>query len=595
MTEPEPATSAPAPPGRHPELEDQLLAFGAARFHHGHWQVEEVGDEANPWGLRTMRTRHEEIHQNLNELTLFGLLLEMTAHRAREGEGSERYSRLLSGLVARCRTTHEVVATYLSSVSYGRTGPPAEVAGDAEYWGYFELGAELSARLPNPALGVLAVWGLGRLAMNPRLPEVLSEKGIQGFFLADLRARDAPDERFLRGMEILDRPFWARAAEQAAAYFGRHPDWEEYFGARAWQLTPAKMMKLEPIPGEERVHVSSGGIDEGFENDVANFLLDQAGSALEAGGMAFVGLQERIEVQKQVRAASNLWVPRLYDSPVILVRSKLERLFYGERLIWRSPPRRARVSDLRNGTPRDFGAYRNIVQEEGFLPLYLRRREDVLANHLFEREDDLPPDPVLCYARKQRQEEDGSISLDVQLLRQPTELITLGMWAEERGGNVGLLVSGSALTSTSPEAVAPWLEHSGGAALSILLDTDPNRILACLEQSWEVLIWHQQEMVEGGGQEVLFLYTVGKQTQPGLGFFRPANSWLADATLRMLDRPALPVTLQATGGRIEGISRELAEMEWTFPLHLAWAAKRYLNEESRFVPERPPPVAGGRR
>jgi hypothetical protein len=591
MKAPQPAGSATSHHLR--ELGDQLLAFGAARFHHGYWQVEDLDDEGNLSSLRMMRTQHEAIHQSLNELTLFGLLLEMVAHLAREGYEAERYSRLLKGLVARCRTTHEVVATYLSSVTYGEVGPPSEVAGDPEYLSYFELGAELSSRLPNPALGLLAVWGLGRLAMSPRLPAVLMEKGIQAFSLTDIRAHETPDERFLRAMEILDQPFWARVAEAAAACFGRHPDWEEYFGTHAWQWRPQKILKLESIPGEDRAHISSGGIDDRFENDVANFLLDQAGIALAAGGMSLVSLTERIEVQKRVRAASDLWVRRLYDSPEILARSKHERLYYGERLTWRSSPRRARVSDLRDATQRDFGAYRNIVEEEGFLPIYLRRREDILANHLFEREEDLPPDPMLCFARKQRQEQDGSITLDVQLIRKPTDLFALRMWAEDRGGNVGLLISGLALTSTRPEVLAPWLEFSGGAALSILLDTDPNRILAHIERTWEVLIWCQQELDEGGGQDMLFLYTVDKQTQPPLGLFRPANPLLADAALLMLDRPALPA-IPKVSGEIEGISPELAEADWwPFPNHLAWAAKRYLNEESCFVPRRPPPPVAG--
>ncbi len=565
-----------------PDLAAELLARGGARFQYGHWSVGHPEGVEVSFDATIRRTRHEELHQTLNDLTTFGLLLQLAVELTKEPREEPRAGPLLTRLVARCRLTQEVFATYLSGESLLRDRVPDELTSSPEYSWYFEIGAELASRLPNRALGVQAVCALVRIAMSPRLPEEVITQGIRQFSLNSLRASDSPDERFLQAIDLLDRNFWVRAAEAARMYFHRHPDWDEYFGTYSSESTLRKFVRIEPsqVPGVAAV--LPGGIDEQLDRDVANFMIDQACFELEAKGMICTTGREQRSVEVQLRQSSGIWVPRPLDLPEELERHKWRRLYFGERLIWRISPLATRVTSLEQMGPEDWVAFGRILRSEGFLPIYIRTREDVLANHSLDSPESLGKAPVLCFLRKQRFLEDGSIGLDLYLIENPANFLSLMSTADHYGGKVGLTLSGQVLTHVAPETTEYWLSWIDGMAVSILLDSDPASILSRLIKEWEVLAWHIEKLSEGGGQEVLFLFSLGGRQAPPLAFFRPANYHLADAALHLFDPPAIPLSVKHTGANILGISTEFAQAEWTFPLHAVWAAKRYLNEECQY-------------
>jgi hypothetical protein len=96
-------------------------------------------------------------------------------------------------------------------------------------------------------------------------------------------------------------------------------------------------------------------------------------------------------------------------------------------------------------------------------------------------------------------------------------------------------------------------------------------------------VWHIQELQEAGGHDVVFVFPVGVQPVPEVGLFRPATYASADAALKLLDPPAIPFTLNELGVNMPDLPDELTRRQWKFPIHLAWAAKRYLNEEYMFA------------
>jgi hypothetical protein len=563
------------------DLAAQILSTGAARFSHGAWTLATGGAEGEDL-LRL--SKHEELHQVLNDLTTFGLLLDALAI-LHQTTPSERWERMLTSLVGRCRTTHETFATYNSSqLGIWHENPINAPKDNPEYSNYYRLGATIVSRLPTKPLGMIALSGVVRLAMNGPLPAAAVEGRWDALRLSDFRAADAPDYRFERCLEMLDAVFWQKAYEGAKALFGLHPQWGSILANPQGVFTPEQYFQFTPLGGG-LAWVGPGGIDQALETAVANYFIDRAAEVLRGQGIPLYSLAQRKQIEASVRDKLPLPLARPNDQRQPAADFKNLRLQSRERLLLRKAPLQSSVRWLHRIEQDDWRAYIRILKEEGSLPVYLRSVEEVRSNHGLAGDDIPNADGVTCFLRKKRLLADESIGLDLHFVNEPERLARLSLHAALEGGEARICVSGRVLLRADSAGAAAWLGAAHGMPMSVLLDADPQRVIEKLNNAWDALVWHIQTFEAAGEQDILFLFPVGTGPVPDLALFRPGTYASLDATLLLLREPAIPLMIRQIGvNTILGLPEATMQKEWNVPLHCAWTANRYLSEEYLFLP-----------
>ncbi|MCB9317584.1 MAG: hypothetical protein H6569_15695 [Lewinellaceae bacterium] len=169
--------------------------------------------------LVQLTTLHESFHSELNNLTVYGFLLQGFAFMVMAGQGAFDRDKFLE-LVERCRVPHEVYATFVSttvlSESFHRKKlePPDFLAAYPEYQTYFKLGVALSSDFQGNYLKELAVTALVIACFQSRAIYEAAIADLSAFYPGMVRSAEFPDRRMDFLAKNLPAGFLADAFEQ---------------------------------------------------------------------------------------------------------------------------------------------------------------------------------------------------------------------------------------------------------------------------------------------------------------------------------------------------------------------------------------------
>ena len=168
-----------------------------------------------------MVAQHEATHSLLNRTTAHGAAILTFGGLARSSNSlrASNAEKCLVGLVDRCRTTHEVVAT--SWGAWAGNGDPDRLLDP--YPGYVDYLDQARAIAPGwlerSDAKALAVLHFCRICMQTRILEQLLEAGTDAFSAGEMSDEDCPDLRFALLRETLDRAGWAELEEEGEERF----------------------------------------------------------------------------------------------------------------------------------------------------------------------------------------------------------------------------------------------------------------------------------------------------------------------------------------------------------------------------------------
>lgn len=143
-------------------LQGQADSHGA--HHHLGWETypgAQGGDaDAN------LTTLHESFHNELNNLTAYGFLLQVYALLTKSDQQQENYREIFEYLVARCREAHEVYATFISTTITAEKkenegkGPGELLKNYPTYGQHYEKGRILTADFQGNYLKEIALTAI---------------------------------------------------------------------------------------------------------------------------------------------------------------------------------------------------------------------------------------------------------------------------------------------------------------------------------------------------------------------------------------------------------------------------------------------------
>ncbi len=331
--------------------------------------------------------------------------------------------------MGRARTTHEVFATYSSSYNHHRAKAEADLADNLEYLDYFRIGDQIVRKAPTFLFGNLVLFALARIAMNGPLPACVEAGDFAALALNQFRAKHDPDHRFHAARSWLTEGIYADVFAEAKSYFGSHRDWDLFIERVEGELRPEGLIDFKNVG--DRIAIISGGINPCFETDVGNFVLDQLAFRLRRIGIDIYSLAQRGEIEARIRAGSG--GARSVSTPIRgISRISTDAGIWPVSVYGKQPlPTRVR-------TPLQIGGenwvlFRRVARDEGHCPACLRSGRDFLDNHEITEIGDgisIDPDRPFCFLRKKRYLDDGSIGLDVVVVGEPYQLLTIGMHVE---------------------------------------------------------------------------------------------------------------------------------------------------------------------
>lgn len=194
------------------DLENLLMFGSSGAFDHFGWSVFEDNDSSSVHSRLT--SQHEYQHDELNQTTSYGLLLTVIAYLARELD-SEEYLTKLKILVNKCRTTHEIRATFLSTLIVSESPdfndePSTLLEGNIKYLDYFNQGNSLVRGLPNAYLKSIGVMTITSLCFqNPAIIEIAC-RSLELFDPNEISIKDSPDRRLSFLSRYINKEFWKR-------------------------------------------------------------------------------------------------------------------------------------------------------------------------------------------------------------------------------------------------------------------------------------------------------------------------------------------------------------------------------------------------
>ncbi|MCP4370414.1 MAG: hypothetical protein GY797_20215 [Deltaproteobacteria bacterium] len=515
----------------------------------------------------------------MNDITNFGFVLKVCADQVKAEKSPNRYKQLLKSLISRCRKTHEMQATYISIVDF--SGKPRITFDDNyEYQHYFDLGQTFANRLPSVALGVAAVGGVARLAMNCPLPQPFLDGTLAQLQPADFRSHDSPDVRLDMLFQLFDAIFWKDTCNEASRVFGNHPDWKIYYGITEKVHYLEKHLRLRTNPDGMAI-CELAELDGSLETQITNFLIDHMSVHAKLKGIPVFTLNERKALEQKLNSLYGLKKDRPHTVSPPIPDWGRKRLKEREVIVYRDKPFQTKVEILDHSKfKNEWIGYQKIIKSERYLPIYCRTNEEVTANHIF-LESTLPKDQIIFFLRKKIYLKNGDVGLKIHIINNPRELQGLNANALLSGGRVRLTISGSAIKTGGQEMLKKWAFVFNSVSSCILLDTDLYDTLQYLNKAWESLAWHISNYE---GIDVLLMYPISKESLPDIGFIRPGTLFSHDAFLLSLKEKPINVGLINLGVNIVGISQEALEKVKQRNDNLKWATARLLSEEFQFIP-----------
>ncbi len=145
-------------------------------------------------------TVHESMHNELNNATVYGSLLQSYAYLAREETPHQaHYNNLLCTLVDRCRTAHEVYATWMSvallSADANDQLYQQLLIDNEEYLNYYNCAARMVQEVPDLYLRRHVVSAMIYICFQSRLIIETAIADIVGFDPDLIDVNEFPDQR----------------------------------------------------------------------------------------------------------------------------------------------------------------------------------------------------------------------------------------------------------------------------------------------------------------------------------------------------------------------------------------------------------------
>lgn len=143
---------------------------------------------------------HEFLHNDLNNITSYGILLRSMAYLAGEEIDSKDFFRnTLIDLITRCRLAHESYATWLGITVFRDTvgdNPGLVVLADNPgYQNYYRIIDELMVDIPNVFLRQQVVQGMLRSCFQSQQIANYALNNLASFNLSDITPTEFPDAR----------------------------------------------------------------------------------------------------------------------------------------------------------------------------------------------------------------------------------------------------------------------------------------------------------------------------------------------------------------------------------------------------------------
>lgn len=163
-----------------------------------HWSVR-TGSDATELESRVVSV-HEFMHNELNNLTAYGFLLQGYAYLSREDTPlKNQYTGILHELVERCRTAHEVYATWQGIALFSHHAADElhrELLKDnEEYEAYYNCAAELVKYIPDLYLRRQVVSAVIYACFQSSTVAETAEADLAAFNPAAISAADFPSAR----------------------------------------------------------------------------------------------------------------------------------------------------------------------------------------------------------------------------------------------------------------------------------------------------------------------------------------------------------------------------------------------------------------
>lgn len=178
-------------------LGDEQQPSGA--YDHLGWATNAGPQGDNP--LVQLTTLHESFHSELNNLTVYGFLLQGYAFKLRSGKANEDETQRFSSMVNRCRKAHEIYATFVSttviseSFKIKRIDPVELLVNYPDYQDYFQQGVLLSADFKGNYLKEVAVTALIISCFQSKSIYETAILDMSAFYPGLVRSAEFPDQR----------------------------------------------------------------------------------------------------------------------------------------------------------------------------------------------------------------------------------------------------------------------------------------------------------------------------------------------------------------------------------------------------------------
>lgn len=181
----------------------RLLLAGESSVHgaHNHLGWETYSGQESSAMEASLTTLHESFHNELNNLTTYGFLLQAYALLIHAGLEQEKYSELLHILVLRCRNAHEIYATFLSTTitaekkeNEGKT-PLDHLRNYPNYRRYYEQGRQLTSAFQG---NYLKETVLSAIIINCFQSKAIISEALEDFTAFEpgkIRSIEFPDSR----------------------------------------------------------------------------------------------------------------------------------------------------------------------------------------------------------------------------------------------------------------------------------------------------------------------------------------------------------------------------------------------------------------
>ncbi|MCU0469503.1 MAG: hypothetical protein MUF58_12965 [Arcicella sp.] len=181
------------------------------------WSVN-TGNDATDIVSRVISI-HEFLHNELNNITGYGFLLQGYAYLSREkSEHQQFYTKTLHQLVSRCRAAHEAYATWLSITVFKKdlhdTFPETVLEGNTQYLHYFNTAEYLVKHINSIFLKQQVVSACMRFCFQSATIVNTASNNLATFSFSSVKNSEFPDKRFQYLLEKLPEHFLINCVQE---------------------------------------------------------------------------------------------------------------------------------------------------------------------------------------------------------------------------------------------------------------------------------------------------------------------------------------------------------------------------------------------